>query len=74
MKNLFFITHPPKPDSKVSLYSITQNTHNVQRKHRLAFSPPKLLFGEPYARYETNSMKARNKEDVRRFYLMGLGE
>jgi hypothetical protein len=59
-KNLFFITQPPKPDSKVNLYSITQNTYNVQRKYRVGFSPPKLLFGEPYARYETNSMKGRN--------------
>jgi hypothetical protein len=32
------------------------------------------LLEEPYARYETISIKGRNKEDVRRFYLMGLGE
>ncbi len=32
------------------------------------------LLKEAYARYETISMKGRNKEDFRRFYLMGLGE
>ena len=38
----FSSTQPPKPDSKVNLYSITQNTYNVQRKHRVGFKPPKL--------------------------------
>jgi hypothetical protein len=30
-KNLFFITQPPKPDSKIKCYSFTVNEYNLQR-------------------------------------------
>ena len=30
-KNLFFVTQPPKPDSKIKSYSFTGNEYNLQR-------------------------------------------